>query len=66
MKILAYPEGKSEWNNALCIVLLKAYRGQLWKVKLNKNFNTKIETNSQTFSYYKIEKKIVTVKNEKF
>ncbi len=31
------------WNSALCSVLLKAYRGQLWKVNQNKNCDEKNE-----------------------
>jgi hypothetical protein len=36
----------NEWNSTLCFVLIKAYRGQLWKGKQNKILMKKIEGNA--------------------
>jgi hypothetical protein len=45
-----------QWNSALCIVLIRAYRVQFWKGKKNKNFGEKNEGNSNDVQPLKIIK----------
>ncbi len=46
----------AQWNSALCLVLIKVCRGQLWKGKQNKYSDEKMEGNCNGVKLFKIIK----------
>jgi hypothetical protein len=54
-----------EWNNALCLILIKAYRGQLWKDKQNKNSEEKIGRKSDSINLLILKVKLFIAKSDK-
>jgi hypothetical protein len=42
------------WKSTIWLVLIRTYRGQLWKGKQNTQFEEKIEWNSKSVNFYKI------------